>query len=141
MRSSEEDRNAVELAFGVHQIDALVRDPEAVAGAAQAVLDEGTPDALALVSPFDDLQHRVHPDLPIFVLQNADVADVMYGARERQPRMGTRMARLRDAQPEQRAVIVNERARADGVLLVALERQPVGRVFGEEPEPGLELLR
>ena len=65
-RSSEEHRNAVELAFGVHEIHALVRDPEAFAGSAQVVLDQGAPDALALVSPFDHLQCRVHLNFRIF---------------------------------------------------------------------------
>jgi len=63
----------------------------------------------------------------------------MDGARERLPGMRARMARLLHAQLEKRAVVADDRARLERVLLVALERQPVGGVVGEEIEPRLEL--
>ena len=65
----------------------------------------------------------------------------MDGARKGQPRVSARVARLLHAQLEQRAVVVNERAGLDRILLAVLERQPVGRVRREQLEPGLVLLR
>src|SRR3954468_22286165 len=45
----EEDRDAIELTFGVHQVHPLVGDGECIAVLAQPVLDERAVDALLLV--------------------------------------------------------------------------------------------
>src|SRR5205085_7045428 len=42
----EEDRDAIQLAFGVHQIHSLVRDAECIAALAQPVLDQRAIDTL-----------------------------------------------------------------------------------------------
>src|SRR5437588_5109681 len=59
----EEDGNAIELTFGVHQVDALVRDLECVCLAAQPVLDQRGVDALFLVAELDQGQRRRHAQL------------------------------------------------------------------------------
>src|SRR3989442_8792403 len=46
----EEDGDAIELTFRVHQVHALVRDAECIAAPAQAVLDQRAIDALFLVA-------------------------------------------------------------------------------------------
>ena len=87
----------------------------------------------------DELQGRVHDRLAIRFGRDHDVGHLVHRASERLPRVRARMTRLLYAQLEQRAIVVDERARLERVLLVALERQPVGRVVGKEIEPGLEL--
>src|SRR6185503_10849143 len=56
----EEDRDAIQLAFGVHQVDALVRDLECIALPAQPVLDPRAVQALSLVAELYDHQVGAH---------------------------------------------------------------------------------
>src|SRR3954469_22408890 len=55
-RFLEEDGDAIELSFGIHQINTLVRDLECIALPAQAMLDERAIDALFLVAELHDGQ-------------------------------------------------------------------------------------
>src|SRR3954462_14172913 len=49
----EEDRDAIDLAFGIHKVHALVRDRECIPVPAQPVLHERAVEALFLVAEFD----------------------------------------------------------------------------------------
>src|SRR5688572_25400833 len=136
----KQDGDAVHLALRIHQVHALVRDAETVARAAQAVLDQRPVQALLLVAKLDHLESRSDFDF-ISRIFSDHVSHLMYGACEGQTGVRARMARLLHAQLEQRAVVVDDRAGLERILLLALERHPVGGVLGEELEPGLELLR
>src|SRR5947207_6603424 len=74
----EEDRDAIELAFGIHQIDTLVRDLECSALPAQPVLDQRAIDALFLVAELHHREGRCHANFGGRVAQDRDVADVMH---------------------------------------------------------------
>src|SRR3954466_952077 len=52
----EEDRDAIELAFRVHQVHALMGDLECIALPAQPMLDQRAIDALFLVAELHDRQ-------------------------------------------------------------------------------------
>src|SRR5437868_6673000 len=59
----EEDRDAIELAFGIHEVHALVRDLECIALSAQPMVDQRAIDALFLVSEFHHGQRRGYAHL------------------------------------------------------------------------------
>ena len=105
-----------------------MRDAEAVAHAAQAVLDQRAVEPLLFVAELDELQGRVHDRLAIRFGRDHDVGHLVHRASERLARVRARMTRLLYAQLEQRAIVVDEQARLERVFLMALERQPVGRV-------------
>src|SRR3954462_7899859 len=136
----EEDRDAIELAFGIHQVNALVRDLECIAAASQPVLDESAIDALLLVAELDQSQRGCDAQLSTRLRGGDHVADLMHGPRQRLARMRARMAQLLHAQLEQRAVVVDDRRGLERVLLSVLERHPVGRILREEREPFLVAL-
>ena len=115
-------------------------DAQAGRRAAQAMLDERAPDPLALGSEFDQRQRGGDQQFRFIFLQDENIAHLVHGARQGQARVGTGVARLLHAQPEERAVVVDDRACFEGVLLLALERHPVGRVVGEQLQPSLVLL-
>src|SRR5204862_2427365 len=54
----EEDGDAIELTFRVHEVHALVGDGECIVVSAQAMLDQRAIDALFLVA---ELDHRERP--------------------------------------------------------------------------------
>src|SRR3954452_9551037 len=82
----EEDRDAIELAFGIHQINTLVCDLECIALPAQAMLDERAIDALFVVAELHDGQRRGYAHF-LAVTQHRDIANLMHGACERQAGM------------------------------------------------------
>src|SRR3989442_15312648 len=90
-QSSEQGHDARQLAVRVHQIDSLRRDPESGRGATHAVLDERAPDALPFVAVLEHDERRRHTDLTAVVLEDLHVADLMDGARPRDPGMRARM--------------------------------------------------
>src|SRR4051812_36215592 len=98
----EEDGDAIELTFGVHQIHALVRDLECIALLAQPVLDQRAVDALFLVAELDHRERGADPQLGGGFAQDGNIANLMHGARERLPRVRARMADLLHAQLEER---------------------------------------
>src|SRR5262245_52576470 len=55
--------------------------------------------------------------------------------------MRARMARLLDAQLEERLVVVDDRTRVLGIALALFEREPISRVVGKQLEPVLVALR
>ena len=116
-------------------------DAQAGARAAQVMLDECAPEALALGPEFDQRQRGSDQQFRFIFFQDENIAHLVHGARQRQTRVRPGVARLLHAQPEERAVVVDDRAGFEGVLLLALERHPVGRVVGEQLQPGLVLLR
>src|SRR5436190_9179085 len=83
LRALEEDRDAIELAFRVHQVDSLAHDAECIALAAQPVLDESAMDALFLVAELHHHQVGVHRQ-PVAL--HSDVAYLVHRASQRQPR-------------------------------------------------------
>src|SRR5678809_1467323 len=87
LRALEEDRDAIQLAFGVHQVHALVRDLEAIALAHELVLDERAVDALFLVAELQHYQVRID-------LQSIDgnIAHLMNRPRQWLPRMSARVS-------------------------------------------------
>jgi glutamyl-tRNA synthetase len=74
-------------------------------------------------------------------LIKAGKAYYAYETKDELEKMRARMARLLHAQFEQRAVIVDDRAGLERVLLISFQWNPVRRVVGEKLEPSLELLR
>src|SRR3954468_17436305 len=130
----EEDGDAIDLAFGVHEVHALMGDLECIALPAQPVLDQRAVDALFLVAELDHRQGRRYAQL-LAMAQYRHIADLMHRARQRLPRMRARMADLLDPQLEQRAVVVDDRRGLERILLIALERHPVGCVRGKKLEP------
>src|SRR5262249_45659332 len=64
----------------------------------------------------------------------------MHRSRERLAGMRARVARLPDAQLEERAVVVDDGGRLERVLLVLLQGNPIGRIVGEELQPLLVAL-
>src|SRR3954470_8388802 len=92
----EEDGDAIELSFGIHQIDALVRDAECIAlislMVAQAVLDQCPIKALFLVAELHQRQRGADAQLAVRALELQHVADLVHRARERLARMRARMA-------------------------------------------------
>src|SRR5678816_3165756 len=79
LRALEEDRDAIQLAFGVHQVHALVRDLEAIALAAQAVLHQRGIRPLLFVAELDHDQRGIHG-----VAVHRDVPHLVHCPRERQ---------------------------------------------------------
>src|SRR5258708_21091249 len=104
----EEDGDAIDLAFGIHQIDTLMRDAECIALAAQAMLDQRGVDALFLVAELHHGERGCHAHFRGGVAQDRNVADLVHRACEWQPRMRAWMADLLYAQLEERAVIVDD---------------------------------
>src|SRR5438477_904303 len=137
----EEDGDAINFTFGVDQVDALVRDLECIALAAQPVFHEGAIQALFLVAEFDHRHRRADAQLAVRLAERHHVADLVDGAGERQPRVRARVADLLYPQLEQRAVVVDDRGSLVRILLLALERHPVRRILAEEREPLLVALR
>src|SRR6267142_4635420 len=82
--TSEQDLDAVELAFGVHEVDFLVGDAQAGWRAAQAMLDERAPDALALGPEFDQRQRGSDQQFRLIFFQDENIAHLVHGARQGQ---------------------------------------------------------
>src|SRR6266850_2939719 len=142
----EEDGDAIELTFGVHQVHALVRDLECIAClfipiGPQPVLDQRAVEPLFLVAELHYRERRRHAQLGRGFAQDGNIAHLMHGARQRLTRVRARMPDLLHAQLEERAVVVDDRRGLVRILLAVLERHPVGRVLREELEPLLVALR
>src|SRR5437763_11243173 len=105
----EEDGDAIEFTFGIHEIHALVRDAECSALRPQAVLDQRAIEALFLVAELHHRERRADAQLAACAVELHHVADLVHGARERLARMRARMAELLNAQLEKRAVVVDDR--------------------------------
>src|SRR5919204_5669641 len=84
----EEDGDAIELTFGIHQIDALVRDAECIALRPQAMLHQRAIEPLFLVAEFDHRERRADAQLAVRTAKLDHIADLVHGARER-PRRAT----------------------------------------------------
>src|SRR5438270_4018235 len=76
----EEDGDAIELTFGVHQVDALVRDLECIALAPEAVLDQRAVEPLFLVAELHQRERRADAQLAIRLTELHDIADLVHGA-------------------------------------------------------------
>src|SRR5438093_6032059 len=137
----EEDGDAIEFSFGIHEIDALVRDPKCIPARAQPVLDQRPIQPLFLVAEFNHRERRADAQLAVRPSELHDVGHLVHGAREWLARMRARMAQLLYAQLEQRTVVVDDRRGLVRVFLALLERHPVGRIVGEQREPVLVALR
>src|SRR4029453_2324470 len=135
---SEDADDAIQLGFGVDQVDPLGGDPEAVVRPAQAVLDQSAPDTLALVTILEQDERRGHAQLVALGLQHVDIGDLVHRTRSRRPGVGSRVLELADADLEQPAIVVDDRRRGQRVRLARLKRNPVRRVIGEEAEPLVE---
>src|SRR5438067_7553925 len=133
----EEDGDAIEFAFGIHEIHPLVRDAECIALRPQPMLDQRPIQPLFLVAEFNYGERRADAQLAVRPSELHDVGRLVHRARERLARMRARMAQLLYAQLEQRAVVVDDRRGLVRVLLPLLERHPVGRIVGEQREPVL----
>src|SRR3954471_472313 len=72
----EEDRDAIELAFGIHQVDPLAGDLECIALPAQPVLDERAVDALFLVAELHHGQRGGHAHF-LAVTQYRNIANLV----------------------------------------------------------------
>src|SRR5213082_518020 len=105
----EEDGDAIEFTFGIHEIHALVRDAECSAVRPQPVLHQRAIEALFLVAELDHRERRADAQLAVWAAELHHVADLVHGARERLARMRARMAELLYAQLEERAVVVDDR--------------------------------
>src|SRR5262249_22029349 len=88
----EEDGDAIELTFGIHEIHALVRDAECIAALAQPVLHQRAIEPLFLVAEFDHRERRADAQLAVGPAELHYVAHLMHGARQRLARMRARMA-------------------------------------------------
>src|SRR5258706_9683571 len=88
----EEDGDAIELAFGVHQVHALVGDLECIPLWTKAVLHESAIDALFLVSKFGQGEGGGNTHLIPRFFQRHDVRNLMN-------RPGNRIARVRARMP------------------------------------------
>src|SRR2546425_1321781 len=95
----EEDGDAIELTFRVHQVDALVRDLECIARAPQAVLDQRAVEPLFLGAELDQGERRPDAQLVVGLAELHHVANLVHGARQRQARASTRVADLLYAPP------------------------------------------
>src|SRR5437763_3373316 len=133
----EEDGDAIEFTFRIHEIDALARDAKRVPMRPQPVLDQRAVDALLVVSKFDHREGRADLQLAVGLAEPHHVSYLVHSARERLARVRPRMPDLLHAQLEERAVIVNDRRGLVRVLLPVLERQPVAGVLGKELQPFL----
>src|SRR2546425_6986186 len=94
----EEDGDAIELTFGVHQVDALVRDLECIALAPEAVLDQRALEPLFLVAELHQRERRADTQLAVRFAKRHDVANLVHGARKRQAGVRARVPDLLDAQ-------------------------------------------
>ena len=65
------------------RVDPLARRSATLGGAAQAMLDQGAPDALALAAVLYQDQRRAGANVVIRDLQDLDVADLMRRCAER----------------------------------------------------------
>src|SRR4051812_11695086 len=81
----EEDRDAIDLAFGVHEVHALMGDLECIALPTEPVLNQRAVDALFLVAELDHRQGRRYAQF-LAMAQYRHIADLMHRARERLPR-------------------------------------------------------
>src|SRR3989440_19079 len=127
----KEDGDAIELTFGIHEVDALVRDAECSAAFAQPVLDQRAVDALLLVAELDQRQRGGHAQLGRCLAHDANIADLVHGARERQARVRPWVPQLLDPQLEKCPVVVDDRRSLVRILLPLLKRHPVGGIVGE----------
>src|SRR4051812_19901500 len=137
----EEDGDAIEFTFRIHQVDALARDAECSGVRAQPMLDQRAVDALFLVAKFHHRKRRADVELAVGFAKLHHVSHLVHGARDGLACVCARMPDLLHAQLEERAVVVDDRRRLVRVLLSVLERHPVRRIFREELEPLLVLLR
>src|SRR3954471_17562712 len=75
----EEDGDAIELTFRVHEVHALMTDRECIRVPAQAVLDERAIDALFLVAELDHRQRGTDAQLGRRFAQDGNVAHLVHG--------------------------------------------------------------
>src|SRR2546423_6560991 len=104
----EEDGDAIEFTFRIHEIDALARDAKRIAMRTQAVLDQRAVEALLLVAKFHHRQARADLQLAVGLAEPHDISHLVHCARKRLSRVRPRMPHLLHAQLEQRAVVMDD---------------------------------
>src|SRR5438067_7562664 len=79
----EEDGDAIEFTFRIHEIDALARDAKRVPMRPQPVRDQRAVDALLVVSKFDHREGRADLQLAVGLAELHHVSYLVHSARER----------------------------------------------------------